>query len=188
MDTDSTRDKILKLGKSFIRTIGYHSFNYKMIATELGIKNASIHHYFPTKEDLALAVIEKDGEDFKAQAKSLEGKSATEKVEVLLDGYTWSFNDGRKLCLNGAFESCFNDVSDKIQQASINYVNVICKWLTKVFEDGLRTGEFKFKESAEEMASMWMASLPGSLLVGRVAGQVRFNQVINRLRNSLKGE
>lgn len=188
MDTDSTRDKILKLGKSFIQTIGYHSFNYKMIATQLGIKNASIHHYFPTKEDLALAVIEKDGEDFRARAKSLEGKSATEKAEVLLERYTWSFNDGRKLCLTGAFESSFNDVSENIQKASIDYVNLIFKWLTGVFYYGLKSGEFKFKDSPEEMATMWMATLPGSLLAGRVAGPEKFNLIINRLRNALKGE
>jgi TetR/AcrR family transcriptional repressor of nem operon len=186
MSSDTTREKILKLGKSYIQIIGYHSFNYKMIAAQLGIKNASIHYYFPTKEDLAIAIIEKDAQDFRESAKKLEGKSATEKAEFLLEGYTGAFNDGNKLCLQGAFESSFNDISEDIQKAAIAYVELIFKWLTSVFEDGLQINEFTFKGSAEEMAAVWMASLPGSLLIGRVKGAVSFNQIINRLRNSLK--
>jgi len=184
----STRDKILDLGKNYMQAIGYHSFNYKMIATELNIKNASIHHYFPSKEDLALAVIEKDRQDFNAFAKNLTFQTPTERAEAMLNLYTHYFNDGKKLCVISTFEISFNDASEPIRKASSAYCTVVTKWLADVFNEGLQSKEFMFKGSAEEMAAMWMAGLPGSLLIGRMIGTDYFHQVINRLRNSLKEE
>lgn len=188
MSTNSTRDKILDLGKNYMQAIGYHSFNYKMISTQLNIKNASIHHYFPSKEDLALAVIEKDKEDFTAIMKSLESQSPTGKAEALLNIYTHYFNNGQKLCVVSTFETSFNDVSEPIRKASSAYAVFMIKWLTDVFKEGLHSKEFLFKGSAEEMAAIWMAGLPGSVLIGRMIGPDYFHQVINRLRNSLKEE
>jgi TetR/AcrR family transcriptional repressor of nem operon len=188
MSTNNTRDKILDLGKNYMQTIGYHSFNYKMIANQLNIKNASIHHYFPSKEDLALAIIEKATQDFNTWANNAKTISPTERAEIILDRYIQTFNDGKKLCLMSTFESAFNDVSENIRKATSAYVNSVFNWLIDVFKEGLQSKEFLFKESAEEMAVMWLAGLPGSLLVGRTKGAEYFHQIINRLRNSIKGK
>jgi TetR/AcrR family transcriptional repressor of nem operon len=157
-----------------------------MIATQLNIKNASIHHYFPSKEDLAIAVVEQDKQDFGAMMKRLEFQSPTDKAENLLTLYTAYFNDDKKLCVISTFETSFNDVSEPIRKAVNAYAQEAKKWITAVFEEGLQSKEFLFKESAEEMAVIWMATLPGSLLVGRIIGAEHFHQVINRLRDSLK--
>jgi TetR/AcrR family transcriptional repressor of nem operon len=186
MNTNSTRDKILDLAKNYMQAIGYHSFNYKMIATRLNIKNASIHHYFPSKEDLALAVIEKDKQSFTNMVKRLESQTPTEKAEAFLTLYTGFFDNGQKLCVVSTFETSFNDVSDPIRKASNAYAVFAINWLTDVFKEGLQSKEFSFRESAEEMAAMWMAGLPGALLVGRIIGADYFHLVVNRLRNSLK--
>jgi len=188
MNMNSTRDNIMDLGKNYMQAVGYHSFNYKMIANQLKIKNASIHHYFPSKEDLALAVIEKDQEDFNNLAKSVNAGSPLAKAELMLGIYTNFFNDGQKLCVISTFESSFNNVSDKIQTAARAYTVFLIKWLTDAFEEGLQSKEFQFKGSAQGMAVMWMASLPGSILVGRMVGAEYFHQIINRLRSSLKGD
>ena len=55
--TTNTRDKILELAQEAIATRGYSSFSFREIATELGIKSASIHYYFPTKEALYRRVV-----------------------------------------------------------------------------------------------------------------------------------
>ncbi len=46
-----TRERILELGENFIRTKGYNAFSYQDISSELGVKNAAIHYYFPSKEN-----------------------------------------------------------------------------------------------------------------------------------------
>jgi len=42
-----------------MREGGYHSFSFRQIADELGIKSASIHYHFPSKESLGTAVLER---------------------------------------------------------------------------------------------------------------------------------
>src|ERR1700753_683901 len=41
---------------------GFGGFSFREIATDVGIKSSSVHYHFPTKEDLAAAVIRRWGE------------------------------------------------------------------------------------------------------------------------------
>ncbi|WP_157628311.1 helix-turn-helix domain-containing protein, partial [Ensifer sp. BR816] len=39
-----------------IRRAGYSGFSFREIAADVGVKSASVHYHFPTKERLAAAV------------------------------------------------------------------------------------------------------------------------------------
>ena len=60
----SKADEILEVGQEFIQTVGYDGFSYRDIADRVGIKSASVHYYFPSKSDLALAVARQYRSDF----------------------------------------------------------------------------------------------------------------------------
>jgi len=181
----TTRNKIIDWGRKISQKIGYHAFNYKQIATALNIKNSSIHHYFPTKEDLAVAIIERDRYEFEQLIKAIDNESSMKKVETFLSIYANYYTDGEKLCVMSTFGMTFNEVSESIRNASINYSTEVIKWLNEVFRNGLHAGEFTFSESPEEMTAIWMAALPGSLVVGRMQGVSSFYQIINSLESRL---
>ena len=48
--------QIVTAAEKRIRSAGYHGFSFREIATDVGIKSSSVHHYFPTKELLGVAV------------------------------------------------------------------------------------------------------------------------------------
>lgn len=52
----STTERIIAAAERRMREGGFHGFSFREIAAEVGIKSASVHHHFPTKEDLAAAV------------------------------------------------------------------------------------------------------------------------------------
>lgn len=54
-----TADRILDAAEARIRTAGYHGFSFRDIAADIGIKSASVHHHFPTKEALGAAVADR---------------------------------------------------------------------------------------------------------------------------------
>jgi len=54
----STRSEILVTAELLLRTKGYAAFSYGDLADEVGIKKASVHHHFPTKEGLSIAIVE----------------------------------------------------------------------------------------------------------------------------------
>ncbi|THF25799.1 TetR/AcrR family transcriptional regulator [Pseudomonas atacamensis] len=54
----STRSELLVSAESLLRTKGYAAFSYADLAEAIGIKKASIHHHFATKEILGVAIVE----------------------------------------------------------------------------------------------------------------------------------
>ncbi|MEM6362754.1 MAG: TetR/AcrR family transcriptional regulator, partial [Bacteroidota bacterium] len=60
----STRESIIALAENHIQQNGYNAFSYYDIAIQLGIKNAAVHYYFPKKEDLLKAVLDKSEQHF----------------------------------------------------------------------------------------------------------------------------
>jgi TetR/AcrR family transcriptional regulator, transcriptional repressor for nem operon len=182
----NTREKIVELGRDYMQQIGYHSFNYKQIALELNIKNASIHHYYPSKEDLGLAVIEKDRQDFLQMTQQLKKAAPGDKLNALLGAYEQYFSAGKKLCVISTFTSSYNEITERMQLATSQYAEMIASWLAAVFKEGRETGVFHFEGPVDTLVNHWMATLPGALLVGRSRGQKYFELAMTSLKNSLK--
>jgi TetR/AcrR family transcriptional repressor of nem operon len=57
-----TRNEIISTAEKLIRQKGLNGFSYSDIAGRLEIRNAAIHHYFPTKFDLGRTVIDQEVE------------------------------------------------------------------------------------------------------------------------------
>ncbi|GAB3590396.1 TetR/AcrR family transcriptional regulator [Hymenobacter daeguensis] len=184
--TANTREKILGLARHYIQGIGYHSFNYRQIASDLAIKNASIHHYFPAKDDLGLAVIGQAMADFDAAAQSWAALPRPARVEALLDVYRRYLADGRKLCVVGSFGACYQDIAPALQTAIDSHVTQIATWLTRTLQEGRQSGEFTFRSTPEALTSAWMSTLVGSLNIGRTHGAKHFEQTLDCLRESLR--
>ena len=48
---------IMDAAERRMQTGGFGGFSFREIAVDVGIKSSSVHHHFPTKEELAAAVI-----------------------------------------------------------------------------------------------------------------------------------
>jgi len=44
-----TAERLMDLAEALIRNAGYGGFSFRDLAAEIGIKSASVHHYFPPK-------------------------------------------------------------------------------------------------------------------------------------------
>ena len=53
-----TKSAILERAMTLLQTRGFDGFSYKDISEPMGVKNAAIHYHYPSKTDLALAMIE----------------------------------------------------------------------------------------------------------------------------------
>jgi AcrR family transcriptional regulator len=66
-----TRETILRAARTRARAHGYGGLNFRDLATDVGIKSASIHYHFPTKADLGAAVAKRCWEDSGAALETL---------------------------------------------------------------------------------------------------------------------
>ncbi len=182
----TTRDKIIELGRNFVQELGYHAFKYQLIAKELNIKNAAIHHYFPSKEDLGVAIIEKDQADFEWVARSVTDKPAFERVSALIEIYRSYLNENKNLCIIGACISAYKEIPEKMTRAAKKYQDSMYNWLVTNFKQGLASGEFRFIDPPEDLAALWLATLPGTIQAAQARGRDYFEQVMNQLGLTLK--
>jgi len=98
---NETAERLMDLAEAHIRNAGYGGFSFRDLATEIGIKSASVHHYFPTKATMTAAVARRYGDRFLAAV----ARRPNERAKDAISGYRSAFRaaldrDGR-MCLCG---------------------------------------------------------------------------------------
>ena len=140
-----TRIAIIKLAEELIRTKGYNGFSYKDISGPLNIKNAAIHYHFPSKEDLGIAVIEKNKKAFdKLISEDLKETSCKDQLQRFIKIYTNSQN-ANMICFVGALGSSYNGLSEKMQNYLTDVSIEIRSWLKGSFRKRQRAKGILFQ-------------------------------------------
>ena len=135
-----------------IRAGGYHSFSFRQIAAELGIKSASIHYHFPTKEDLGVALTKRYTENFVASL----GQPSDQKrpADFYIQAFQNSLEEHETACVCGILAGESGGLPQSMRDALRDFTEQNIKWL----EEALRLQcsdwpEEKVKESAVSMFS-----------------------------------
>ena len=131
-----TRSQLLDLGQHLFQTRGYNAFSYRDLAEQIGIRNASIHHHFPTKEALGLAIVARYHEWFLEWSHKKLNLSPPEKVEAFFRLYGRFVRDEGKLCPVGMLENDFHTLPPALQKSTQGLVHEIQAWLIQVLMEG----------------------------------------------------
>ena len=96
-----TANAIMDVAEARIRRGGYNSFSFRDIAAVVGVKSASVHYHFPTKEKLAAAVARRYTDRF-FQAIDERVAMGDNIVEAWRGGFRDALLHDGTLCLCGA--------------------------------------------------------------------------------------
>src|SRR6476620_6550208 len=102
-----TRQRILDSAQRLTQTRSFHGFSFQDIADEVGIRKASLYHYFASKDDVALAVLEGATNWVSAQMEKIEGQEPIERLEAYLDMFRVIHGKGERMCPGGSFGAVF---------------------------------------------------------------------------------
>lgn len=132
--TISTADKLMDAAEAAIRRRGYHAVSFRDLADELGVKSASVHYHFRTKEDLGVALVERYGKQIAAALDNSDSDPATAFFTV----HKNALNDDGRLCLCAMLgaESC--GLPDAVAGAVRAYYRRNLDWLTSQTGDPAR--------------------------------------------------
>jgi TetR/AcrR family transcriptional repressor of nem operon len=179
----STAEQILHSARRLIIAGGYNGFSYDDIATEVGIRKASIHHHFPAKAVLVRKVVELYRAEVEAGIAGLE-RQITDPIEQLR-AYV------------GFWETCIRDATapycvcallaveipvlpDDIAREVRGHFRSLSAWLTSVFERGRSLGRFQLAGAPRAEAEAFMATVHGAMLSARAYGDAEAFGVITR--------
>lgn len=173
-----TKTKILDLAESLTQERGFSGFSYLDLADQIGIKSASIHYHFKSKDDLAAALVERTHEVHSKGFQDIEAtiKSPKKRLESVIE-YFQEYVVNRRFCMCGMMAAELNSVSPRVSKLLDIYFIDFQAWLTR-----------QFKEAGHKDAKMkaigFLSALEGSLLIARLRNEPKL--VRDALRDYLK--
>ena len=188
MEMSDTRTKILDLAQELCQQKGHRGFSFRDIAKTLGIKSASVHHHFETKEDLLLALIERYRNSFESCLKEIDSRSgsAAQSVEAFFSLLENLLASNARLCLCGMLASESEVLSPRVRDEVSLFFQLSSQWLTSVLTEGANRRELQLRGNPEVVAIAILSSVQGMLITSRVSGGAEtFRNMANWLRLSL---
>ncbi|WP_297480313.1 TetR/AcrR family transcriptional regulator [uncultured Photobacterium sp.] len=179
-DINPTAAKIADIAEKYIQCRGFNGFSFRDIQDELGIKTASIHYHYKTKQDLAIVVFERYLARYKTALISIEQQhvTATDKLKALANIFITVRNED-KLCLCGMYASDFYSLTDSLEIQLDRFVTFNEQWIEQVITAGINTGEFPSQLIATDAARLYFVSLEGCMLISQFKDANYIQAVVN---------
>jgi TetR/AcrR family transcriptional repressor of nem operon len=183
------RERIMDIAEHLIMSRGFNRFSYKDISTEMNVKNAAIHYYFPSKDDLGVAVIRRAHACCRKWNETTSRKtvSPVDMLNVFLEMFTGYLNSGEYVCLASSLETDFNTFSKEMQNEIRVYAAEMHNWIRNLLERGREEGLFTFSDSPEDKAFFILSSIQGALEIARVSDKKRFYRIVDKIKTELVG-
>lgn len=166
-----TRAELLMQAETLVRTSGYAGFSYADLAAAVGIRKASIHHHFPTKTDLALALVAAYAERYDAALAAIEAdhREAPARIEAYGRLYLGGVEQGLGcLCAVLAIEG--EALPEQLRADIARFFERHIAWLEGVLREGLARGALRPGIDPTTQARLVIATLEGALLMERLLG------------------
>lgn len=168
-----TRTQLLTAAEMAVRQRGYAGFSYTDLTAVVGIRKASIHHHFPTKEDLGVALVDLYSERFAEALDEIAAASslATDRLAAYAGLYRAGLEAGQG-CLCGVLASELVILPERVQAGVRRFFKLNLAWLTQVLREGRDAGTIRRDGELEHQAAAVLAGLEGAMLVGRALSSV----------------
>ncbi|MBI4348218.1 MAG: TetR/AcrR family transcriptional regulator [Elusimicrobia bacterium] len=178
------KSEILGLADELVKSVGYESFSYADLSAKLGIAKASIHHHFPHKEDLGVALCESYLQAFRDKAALIEDGPGTawEKIERYLGVGAALVEDNRKNCPVAALQAQVNVLPEPVRAKLKELDQIELDFFSRVLEGGRARGELTFKGDSSAQAALVLAAYKGALAFARVHGCAFFRSAMGQLK------
>ena len=171
----SKKEALLKAAENKVRLGGYNNFSFRELATEVGIKSASVHYHFPTKADLGAALAHQYTNSFLSALG--EPNEIKEKGQNPIDIYTDLFRqallEDDKMCLCGLLGAQSESLPDKVRLEVKRFFELNLSWL--------RTAHSANNEQDPSYAAiMTMSVLEGGMMISKALNDHSYFKLLTK--------
>ncbi|WP_267371242.1 MULTISPECIES: TetR/AcrR family transcriptional regulator [unclassified Pantoea] len=133
----NAREAILAAAKRAAQNHGYNGINFRTIADEVGIKNASIYYHFASKADLGAAVANRYWQDTAQALQTIREQSASpaEALKHYPQIFRRSLADANRLCLSSFMAAEYDDLPEEVKREVQCFVDANVAWLHQVLNE-----------------------------------------------------
>lgn len=178
---NSTREQLVELSADLLCRRGFSGFSYQDLAAALGIRKASVHHHFPQKADLGLALCDWTERWLLTGFEHFDrhGTSAPDKLQRYLRAAARHTFAEDKQCPVSALHSDLPLLPECMTARLIQLSDTELDWVTRVFTAGIASGELRCHpphSDARDMARLFIVACKGALFYARLLGPHHFDQ------------
>jgi TetR/AcrR family transcriptional repressor of nem operon len=192
MNSIDTRTQILDTAQELIQRVGVNAMSYQDISETVGIRKASIHYHFPTKDDLVAVLLDRYNDYF---LRLVDGIIAQpDSAEIKLRRYcslfeaTLSSGDGDKACLYGMVGAELATLKHSLAERVTAFYHHNEERLIQILNQGKESGDFGFVGDVRAMAMLIFSLLEGGFLVARAhGGATQYRTLVEQLMRLVKG-
>lgn len=171
--SSTTAEDIIACARCLIADGGYNGFSYADIAAVVGINQASIHRFFPSKIDLVKALLARYSRETAASIRRLERglPDACAQLGAYVQHWKRCIEDASvPFCLCAVLGGELAMLPDEIANAVRAHFRFLSGWLASVLERGARQGEIELVHPCSIEAQAFMATVHGAMLSARAYG------------------
>ncbi|KNY10286.1 TetR family transcriptional regulator [Achromobacter piechaudii] len=152
---------------------GYHGFSYADVSERVHIGKPSIHHHFPTKEDLVLAVVALHRQQARAGLAALDQHVEDPKARLMAYADYWAkcIREGTMpMCICAMLAAEAPMIPPAIANDVRAYFGELAAWIASVLDSGVAKGQFRLRDKVEAEAQAFMSMVHGAMLTARAFG------------------
>jgi TetR/AcrR family transcriptional repressor of nem operon len=153
-------EEILEVAERHMRAGGFDAVSFRDIATEVGIKSASVHYHFPQKADLGAAVVQRYTARVIAAVGAPDNSddSTKERISRLIGVYRSAMIDDGLICLCCVLGAETLDLPDPVAEAVSSFFALVLKWTETALSAPPAAGE-------TTTAAQIISSLQGAMVL-----------------------
>jgi TetR/AcrR family transcriptional repressor of nem operon len=162
-----TRTALLVEATNMLQTGSFGRLSFQLLADKVGIKKGSVYYHFPSKDLLAIAILERAKEQLEDYFILFENDKPTIQLKRYIQVFSKYIQPMKKLCPGASFITSWQHESPNIQNAIYQLYQTHLKYLENVIHQGQKLGVFKVSLDDKVLANVVFSLLQGALLSAR---------------------
>jgi TetR/AcrR family transcriptional repressor of nem operon len=173
-DSKTTRDRLLSETARLVERQGFGPTSVNDVLQAAGIKKGTLYYYFPGKNELGLAVLERARDDFLLFLDS--ALAAPTPMESLERFFRAALRKHRKAGFVGGclWGNTALEMSDSSPDHTALVEKVFDEWICRierVIRSGQQAGQIRTDRPAPELAHLVVAGIEGGIMMSRLTKQ-----------------
>jgi TetR/AcrR family transcriptional repressor of nem operon len=173
MDKKDTRSEIVRIGTSLIYRQGYNATGIDAILKEAGVPKGSFYHYFKSKEDFGLAVIDHFADGFEQRLDTFlrdEEVTPLNRLRNFLESglARVSQNACTRGCLLGNLGQEMADQNERFRERLSQIFVMWRQHVANCLSEAQRVGELAGDLDADVVAGVLLSGWEGAILQAKV--------------------
>ena len=175
MEKRDTRSEIIKVGMELIATQGYSATGIGAVLRVAKVPKGSFYHYFPSKEEFGLAVIDRFAQGYERFLCGFlldRGLSPLKRLRNYLDEVAEAVGREESGCVRGCLiGSLGQELAAQNETFRLRLEEIFSSWLERfaiALEQARAVGELDAEVDVQSTAGFVLSGLQGALLRAKV--------------------